>query len=141
MFKDPKFASRVPPHIKERYESVNATRVANMKLARRCGVPMAMGSDAGTPRPHCGDHMQEGEIMVDKAGFLAGRKRSHAATMGAADMMGLTANLGSLSEGKYADVIATAVDPLQDISALRNVGFVMKGGRVHKRDGAPLPFL
>ena len=69
MFKDPKFASRVPPHIKERYESVNATRVANMKLARRCGVPMAMGTDAGTPGNHCGDNMQEVEIMVDKAGF------------------------------------------------------------------------
>jgi len=55
--------------------------------------------------------------------------------------MGLSANLGSLTEGKYADVIAVSVDPLQDITALRNVAFVMKGGRVHKRDGAPLPFL
>jgi len=140
MFKDPKFASRVPPHIKARYESVNATRVANMKLARRCGVPMAMGTDAGTPGNHCGDNMQEVEIMVDKAGFPPA-EAIHAATMDAADMMGLAGNLGSLTQGKYADIIATSVDPLQDITALRSVGFVMKGGRVHKRDGAPVPFL
>ena len=49
--------------------------------------------------------------------------------------------LGSLTQGKNADIIATSVDPLQDITALRSVGFVMKGGRVHKRDGAPMLFL
>jgi hypothetical protein len=38
-------------------------------------------------------------------------------------------------------VIATRADPLQEISALRSVDFVMKGGRVHKRAGAPVPFL
>ena len=50
MFKDPNFVRRVPPHFKERYKKVHATRVANMKLARRCDVRMAMGTDAGTPR-------------------------------------------------------------------------------------------
>ena len=140
MFKDPAFAGRVPPHIRARYESVHQTRVANMQLAQRCGVPIAMGTDAGTPGNHCGDNMQEIEIMVGKAGFSPA-EAIHAATLGAAEMMGLEAGLGSLAEGKYADVIALCADPLQDVSALRNVDFVMKAGRVHKQSGTPVPFM
>jgi imidazolonepropionase-like amidohydrolase len=57
---------------------------------------MAMGTDAGTPGNHCGDNMQEVEIMVDKAGFPPA-DAIHAATMGAADMMGLAGNLGGFA--------------------------------------------
>jgi hypothetical protein len=39
--------------------------------------------------------------------------------------------------GRYADIIAVQGDPLQDITVLQNVGFVMKGGVVYKRDGTP----
>jgi len=114
--------------------------VANMKLARHCGVRMAMGTDAGTPGNHCGDNMQELEVMVEEAGFPPA-EAIHAATLGAADMMGLASDLGSLEEGKIADVIATATDPLKNIAALRQVSFVMKGGRIHKQNGVSLPFV
>jgi imidazolonepropionase-like amidohydrolase len=40
--------------------------------------------------------------------------------------------VGSIETGKYADIIAVSVDPLQDVRALENVGFVMKGGVVYK---------
>jgi len=139
MFRDAAFAARVPAHIQERYRNVHATRVANMRLARRCGVPMAMGTDAGTPGNHCGDNMQEIEVMVAEAGFSPA-EAIHAATMGAAEMMGLAGDLGSLAEGKFADAIAVRADPLQDVAALRQVDFVMKEGRIHKRGGAPVPF-
>jgi len=140
MFRDANFARRVPPHFKVRYEKVHATRVANMKLARHCGVRMAMGTDAGTPGNHCGDNMQELEVMVEEAGFPPA-EAIHAATLGAADMMGLVGDLGSLEEGKIADVIATKTDPLKNVAALRQVGFVMKAGRVYKQNGVPVPFV
>src|SRR5215475_4433243 len=139
MFRDPAFAAKVPARIRDRYNKVHEMRIANMRLAHRCGVPIAMGTDAGTPGNHCGDNMQELEVMVEEAGFSPA-EAIHAATSGAAEMMGLSASLGSLEEGKLADVIATRADPLANISALRDVDFVMKEGRVHKQNGVPLPF-
>ena len=140
MFRDKVFAGRVPAHIRKRYKDVHRTRVANMKLARRCGVSIAMGTDAGTPGNHCGDNMQEIEVMVDEAGFSPA-DAIDAATLGAAKMMRLDDRLGSLAEGKIADVIATSANPLKDVAALHEVEFVMKAGRIHKRDGQPTPFL
>ena len=77
--------------------------------------------------------------MVEEAGFPPD-EAIHAATLGAADMMGLVGDLGSLEEGKIADVIATATDPLKNIAVLRQVSLVMKGGRIHKQNGISLPF-
>jgi len=140
MFREKAFADRVPTHIRKRYKEVHRTRVANMKLARRCGVPIAMGTDAGTPGNHCGDNMQEIEVMVGDAGFSPA-EAIEAATLGGARLMRLDDRLGSLAPGKIADVIATVADPLKDVSALREVDFVMKAGRIHKRDGQPTSFL
>jgi imidazolonepropionase-like amidohydrolase len=99
-----------------------------------------MGTDAGTPGNHCGDNMQEVEVMVGEAGFSPA-EAIEAATLGGARLMRLDDRLGSLAVGKIADVIATGADPLKDITALRNVDFVMKAGRIHKRDDRPTPFM
>ena len=48
-------------------------------------------------------------------------------------------DLGSIEKGKYADIIATDGDPLQDITEIHNVRFVMKGGQVVKNLLAPAP--
>ncbi|HEY4162968.1 MAG TPA: amidohydrolase family protein [Dongiaceae bacterium] len=139
MFKDPKFAAKVPEHIRTRYQEVHATRVSNMALARKCGVKVAMGTDAGTPGNHFGHNMQEVEVMVNEAGFSPA-EAIRAATIEAARMLRQDSMIGSLEAGKFADLIAVAEDPLQNPSALGNVAFVMKAGRVHKRDGVPLPY-
>jgi imidazolonepropionase-like amidohydrolase len=55
-----------------------------------------------------------------------------AATRHAADLIGAADRIGSLQAGRYADVIAVAGNPLTDISELRRVTFVMKGGRIVK---------
>lgn len=55
-----------------------------------------------------------------------------AATVTAAELMGWQDRVGSIAPGKYADIIAVPGDPLSDISVLRNVQFVMKGGDVVK---------
>jgi imidazolonepropionase-like amidohydrolase len=53
-----------------------------------------------------------------------------AATLHAADLLGLSAEIGALEPGKYADLIAVRGDPLADITLLKNVERVVKGGTV-----------
>jgi len=131
MFHDAAFADAVPAHIRARYGDLHARHVENISLARRIGVRIAMGTDAGTPGNHCGDNMQELEIMVGKCGFPA-LEAIQAATIDAAAMMKLDKDLGSLVAGKMADIIATRANPLDDISALKSVCFVMKDGQIAK---------
>jgi imidazolonepropionase-like amidohydrolase len=56
------------------------------------------------------------------------------ATSSAAEMLGMSGEIGVIAPGAYADVIAVAGDPLKDISELKRVGFVMKGGEVFKNE-------
>jgi imidazolonepropionase-like amidohydrolase len=131
MFQDPVFAAAVPAHIQKRYAEIHEIHTANISLARRLGVRIAMGTDAGTPGNHCGDNMQELEVMVRKCGFST-LAAIQAATIGAAAMMRLDKDLGALESGKIADIIATRDNPLDDVKALRSVSFVMKDGRIAK---------
>jgi imidazolonepropionase-like amidohydrolase len=55
-----------------------------------------------------------------------------AATMNGAELIGMAKNIGSIEPGKYADIIAVQADPLQNINAMEQVAFVMKGGAVIK---------
>jgi len=56
------------------------------------------------------------------------------ATTQAAKMLQMDADLGTLAQGKYADIVALDADPVRDIHALRTIGFVMKGGVVVRDD-------
>jgi imidazolonepropionase-like amidohydrolase len=55
-----------------------------------------------------------------------------AATTNAAELLGWSDKVGRVAPGLYADLIAVDADPLMDVTALENVRFVMKGGRVYK---------
>jgi len=58
-----------------------------------------------------------------------------AGTLSGATLLGREAEVGSIAAGKLADLVAVKGDPLQDITVLEHVDFVMKDGRVFKRDG------
>jgi imidazolonepropionase-like amidohydrolase len=133
MMRNPSFAALVPRHIHERYATLHGTHIEALKCAHRHGVKVAMGTDVGTPGNHCGDNMQELEVMVNEAGFSP-KEAIWSATMEAARLMRLDKPLGAIAEGKLADLIAVSADPLKDISALKGVFFVMKNGRVHRND-------
>jgi imidazolonepropionase-like amidohydrolase len=57
------------------------------------------------------------------------------ATQSAADLLGWPDSVGTLTPGRYADVVAVVGDPLRDITELERVTFVMKGGVVYKEVG------
>ncbi len=95
--------------------------------AYRAGVPIAFGSDAGVFKH--GRNAIEFAYMAE-AGMPA-MEILRTATYNAADLLGQLDNLGTLETGKYADVVAVATNPLEDITSLQRVAFVMKGGTVY----------
>jgi imidazolonepropionase-like amidohydrolase len=98
-----------------------------VRRAHRLGVPLAMGTDAGTPGNHHGDNVDECIAMVEEGG-LSPLEAIRAATVNGARLLRQEANLGRLLPGRLADVIATRESPLDDVRALRRLAFVMKGG-------------
>ena len=100
----------------------------NFRKAVKAGVKMAFGTDAGV----CayGTAGKQFAFMV-KYGMTP-MQAIQAATSSAADLLGRSAEIGSIKTGKYADLIAVAGDPLKDISLLESVQFVMKDGKVYK---------
>jgi imidazolonepropionase-like amidohydrolase len=93
------------------------------------GVPIAVGSDVG-PFPH-GTQAREFVLMV-KYGMRPVAVLQ-ADLINGAKLLGWDGQIGALEAGYLADVIAVAGDPLQDISVLQNVSFVMKGGVIYKK--------
>jgi imidazolonepropionase-like amidohydrolase len=93
------------------------------------GVPMAVGSDVG-PFPH-GTQARELVLMV-KYG-MSPLAALRADLLNGAKLLGWDGQIGALEAGYLADVIAVSGDPLQDISSVQNVSFVMKGGVVYRK--------
>ena len=110
-----------PPRIRAKRES--------FALALEAGVPICFGGDVGV-YPH-GDNVRELELMVEY-GMDPG-DALHAATSGNAGFFDIADRVGAVRPGMLADLIAVDGDPTTDISALRNVRLVMKGGVVYKR--------
>ena len=110
----------------------------NFAKAVKAGVKVAFGTDAGI-YPH-GDNAKQFVYMV-KYGLTPARA-IRSATSDAAELLGRESEVGRIAPGHYADIIALAADPLQDVRALESVGFVMKGGQVVKdelaRSGRPV---
>jgi len=93
------------------------------------GVPVAMGSDVG-PFPH-GTQAREFVLMV-KYGMTPLRALQ-AGTLNGAKLLGWEGQIGALKPSYLADVIAVAGNPLDDISAVGRVAFVMKNGVVYRK--------
>jgi imidazolonepropionase-like amidohydrolase len=104
-------------------------KAAEFRKQVAAGVPMAVGSDVG-PFPH-GTQAREFVLMV-KYGMTPPAVL-RADLLHGAKLLGWDGLIGSLEPGYFADVIAVSGDPLQDVSVLGSVSFVMKGGVVYKK--------
>jgi imidazolonepropionase-like amidohydrolase len=101
----------------------------NFRKAVKLGVKLTLGTDAGV-YPH-GDNPKQLAYMVRYG--MTPMQAIQAATLNGADALGLKDQTGALAAGLAADIIAVKRDPLEDIRALEQVDFVMKGGQVYKQ--------
>lgn len=108
--------------IKER--GVGQLQRDNFRKAHAAGVKMAFGTDAGV-YPH-GDNAKQFHYMVMYG--MTPAEAIRAATTSAADLLGRSGDVGSLTPGHYADLIALGSDPLQHIEVLEHPDVVVKGG-------------
>ncbi len=106
-----------------------AFHVEEFRKQLAAGVPMAAGSDVG-PFPH-GTQAREYELMVKYGMTPLGALQ--AGLLNGAKLLGWQGQIGALKAGYFADVIAVPGDPSQDISVLKKVTLVMKGGVVYRR--------
>ena len=97
--------------------------------AYKSGVKIAFGTDAGVG-PH-GTNAEEFVYMVEAG--MTPMDAIKSATINAAQVLKQEKDLGSLSAGKFADLVAVKGNPLQDINLMKQIGFVMKEGVAHRQ--------
>ncbi|WP_426041781.1 amidohydrolase family protein [Brevundimonas sp. TWP2-3-4b1] len=102
----------------------------SLQVAYPAGVRIAFGTDAGVSLH--GRNADEFELMVQYG--MTPMAAIQAATVNAADLLGLSTEVGTLEPGKRADLIAVEGDPLTDVTVLKSVGFVMRDGRIYRHD-------
>jgi imidazolonepropionase-like amidohydrolase len=108
----------VPPEV---YEKLRA----HLAAAVRDGLPIAFGTDAGVIR-----HGENAKEFAELAALgLKPLDAIRAATVEAAKAVGLDGQIGTLKTGAFADIIAVEGNPLNDLTALQKIKFVMKAGR------------
>jgi len=103
--------------------------VQNFRKQLAAGVPIAMGSDVG-PFPH-GTQAREFELMVKFGMTPLGALQAD--LLNGAKLLDWDGQIGALKSGYLADIVAVPGNPLNDITALQHVEFVMKGGTVYKK--------
>lgn len=127
----------IPSFAVEKTIRVKPRLLESLRMAREAGVRVAMGTDAGTPFNLHGENAGELELMVRLGGFSPG-EAIRAATHVGAQVLGWERELGTVEEGKLADVLVVEGNPLEDISLLRKkeaIRWILKGGHVVKADG------
>jgi imidazolonepropionase-like amidohydrolase len=117
------------PAAGERERKMPELHAAEFKKQLAAGVPMAAGSDVG-PFPH-GTQAREFELMVQYG--MSPVATLQADLINGAKLLGWEGQIGALKVGYFADVIAVPGDPTKDISVLKQVSFVMKGGVVYRK--------
>ncbi|GAA3991537.1 amidohydrolase family protein [Mucilaginibacter dorajii] len=116
-----------PPVIARKALEIGPQIQQTFAKAYKAGVKIAFGTDAGV-YAH-GKNYIEFQYMVEAG--MPPIEAIKAATSSAADLLGMSAKIGSISKGKFADIVAVDGDPLLDIKAMKNVSFIMKEGKIY----------
>ena len=118
-----------PEIVRPKAASVGPQIGVTFSKAYKKGVKIAFGTDAGV-QPH-GTNWEEFVFMVKNG--MPEMEAIQSATMETAKLLKIDDTLGSIEAGKIADIIAVNGDPLEDISLLKSISFVMKDGKVYKQ--------
>lgn len=122
--------SGVPEASIQKARDIAVQQRERLSAAFHAGVKFAYGTDAAV-FPH-GRNARDFAIMVEDMD-ISPMEAIRTATMNGAELLGWEEDLGSIENGKLADIIAVEGDPLADIRRLEEVAFVMKGGEIVKR--------
>ena len=124
------FTERTPPE--EREESIRTQEIAAKSIAncRKAGVKIVFGTDAGGFPWTEVNQAREFELEVRLG--MTPIEAIRSATSVAAELLGLSGQIGSAEKGAWADLVAVSGDPLQDVTVLSRAEFVMKAGAVVK---------
>jgi imidazolonepropionase-like amidohydrolase len=121
------FAQHAPtPAVAAREKALLDVKIREFKKQIAAGIPFAVGSDVG-PFPH-GTQAVEMELMVRFG--MKPLAVLQADMINGAKLLGWEGQIGELKPGYFADIVAVPGNPLEDISAVERVSFVMKGGAV-----------
>jgi hypothetical protein len=111
------------------------TLIRKVHQLREAGAVLLIGTDSGIPMKfHCQSTWNEMDVWVNVMDIPA-MEAIRAATYWPAKMMKVSDDWGTVTAGKYADIVAVRGDVLKHINLLQRVDFVMKGGEVYKQDG------
>jgi len=123
-------ADGYPPAIAEKARAAGAQSQKMFSWAVKAGTKVAFGTDAAV-EPH-GQGAKEFSLMT-AAGFTP-VQALQAATVNAADLLGVSADSGTLDAGKRADIVALPGDPAKDITVTEHPKLVMANGKIVKQD-------
>jgi imidazolonepropionase-like amidohydrolase len=123
-------ADGYPPAIAEKARAAAAQSQKMFSWAVKAGTKVAFGTDAAV-EPH-GQGAKEFSLMTS-AGFT-NVQALQAATVAAADLLGVSAESGTLDVGKRADIVVLAGNPVEDIHATEHPKLVMAAGKIVKQD-------
>ena len=119
-----------PALVKPKAEKIGPQIQSTFSQAYKAGVKIAFGTDSGVSAH--GDNWQE-FILMTNAG-MTNKDALKSATIETAKLLRMEGMLGQIKPGMLADIIAIKKNPIQDISAVENVSFVMKDGVIYKQD-------
>lgn len=123
----------VPAFAVEKSKAVMKSHWESIKKGHKAGIPIAMGTDAGTPFNGHGENLKEMELLV-RIGFTP-MEAIVATTQTASEVLGLGKKIGTLEKGKLADLVILDGDPLKDITLFQKKDkllAIMKEGQFYK---------
>jgi imidazolonepropionase-like amidohydrolase len=125
-----------PPPVVPKALAIGPQIIKTVGLAYKAGVKFAYGTDSGV-FPH-GQNWRDFPLLV-QAG-MPPMYTIQMATINAVELLKDAKDLGSITPGKYADIVTVPGDPTKDINLMSKVCFVMKAGKVYKLDGKEVVF-